>query len=223
MKRLSLLSIISLSLVAAGVVPLLNADPVKLRTEVTFSQPTEIPGLVLEPGTYVMKVPDPVTHRDMVGFYNPDESHLYKLVRAIPAYRLDVTDKTVITFEERANGAPEAIKKWFTPSDHHGYEFVYSKAETLPRVAENTPPPAPSRPAAPAAVAAPQPASRLVAKTPPPQQPVQVAQAKPAPTPAQAPAQPAPRELPKTASDLPLLFEAGAVLIFAGLCLRVKA
>ncbi len=219
MKRLFLFSIISLGFVAIGALPLLKADPVKFRTEVTFSQPLEVPGLVLQAGTYVMKVPDPVTHRDMVGFYNPDESHLYKLVRAIPAYRNFVTDKTVITFEERAHGAPEAIKTWFYPDERWGYEFVYPKAETLPQVAENTPPPAPVQPAAPAPAVTPQPAPRPVAQTPAPQQPVEVAQATPPP----AAPQPAPQQLPKTASEFPLALEAGGFLILAGLCLRLKA
>lgn len=203
-----------------GLIPALQADPVKHMTKVTFGAPTEIPGLVLSAGTYVMKVPDPYTHRDMVGFYNPDESHLYKLVRTVPAYRTNLTDKTVITFEERANGAPEAIHQWFYPDTHWGYEFVYSKAEALPQVAETTPPPPP------AVTPAPQPAPQPVAQTPPPPAPapVEVAQAAPPPAPAAAPAPaPAPAELPKTASDYPLVLSAGVLLIGAGLFLRVKA
>jgi hypothetical protein len=219
MKRLSLLSITTcLGFVAVGMIPSLRADPVKHRTEVTFSGPTEIPGTVLNPGTYVMKVPDPYSHADMVGFYNPDESHLYKLVRTIPAYRVNITDKTVITFEERANGAPQAIHKWFTPDDHYGYEFIYPKAETLPQVAEATPPPPP------AVTPAPRPAPQPVAQTPPPAPPapVQVAQATPPPArPAPAPA-PA-KELPKTASDYPLVLSAGIFLLAAGVFLRLKA
>jgi hypothetical protein len=102
----------------------LNGDPVKKRTEVTFNQPVEIPGMVLIPGDYVVKIPDPVTHADMVGFYNTDETHLYKLVRTIPAYRLDATDKTEFAYEERAGGAPMAIKTWFYGGDNWGREFV---------------------------------------------------------------------------------------------------
>lgn len=222
MKRLSLVSLITwLGFVAVGVIPALRADPVKHATTVTFGAPTEIPGMVLSPGTYVMKVPDPYTHRDMVGFYNPDESHLFKLVRTIPAYRVNVTDKTVITFEERANGAPEAIHKWFYPDDHYGYEFVYAKAETLPQVAEATAPPPP------AVTPAPQPAPQPVAQTPPPPAPApaEVAQATPPPAPAREPAPaPAPaKELPKTASDYPLVLTAGLLLLAAGLGLRLKA
>lgn len=223
MKRLSVLSIVTcLGFVAVGVIPALQADPVKHATTVTFGAPTEIPGMVLSPGTYVMKVPDPYTHRDMVGFYNPDESHLYKLVRTIPAYRLNVTDKTSITFEERANGAPEAIHKWFYPDDHWGYEFVYSKAEALPQVAEATPPPPPAVTPAPQ----PQPAPQPVAQTPPPPPPappVEVAQAAPPPAPAPQPAPAPAQELPKTASDYPLVLSAGVLLLAGGLWLRVKA
>lgn len=226
MKRLSLFSISCSSVLCAGVallmvLPSLNADPVKKRTEVTFSQPTEIPGMVLEAGTYVMKIPDPYTHSDMVGFYNPTESHLYKLVRTIPAYRMNRTDKTVITFEERAAGAPEAIHTWFFPSEHYGREFVYSKAEAVTPVtqtiAQSTPPPAP-----PAVTERPAPVAQTPA--PAPQQPVEVAQATPPPAPAATPAPSTePKELPKTASPYPGFLAAGGFLLLAGLALRLKA
>jgi len=206
----------------AVLIPIMKADPVKKRTEVTFSAPTEIPGMVLAPGTYVMKVPDPVTHADMVGFYNPKESHLFKLVRTVPAYRTRVTDRTVITFEERANGAPEAIKTWFYPDDNWGREFVYGKAKTLPVAAVEPQPPAP----APQAAAAPAPATPAptpAVKAPP----VQIAQAQPQSQPQSAPASsapaPAPQQLPKTASNLPLIFGAGAFLVLTGLYLRLTA
>jgi hypothetical protein len=49
----------------------------------------------------------------------------------IPAYRLDVTDQSAITFEERTKGAPMAIKTWFYPGDNWGREFVYGQAASL--------------------------------------------------------------------------------------------
>jgi len=40
---------------------------------------------------------------------NKDESHVYAIILAIPNYRLKATDKTVMTFAERAAGDPQAL------------------------------------------------------------------------------------------------------------------
>ena len=230
MKKLSLFFLAGG--LAVATLPGLQADPVKKATTITFSQPVEIPGMVLEPGTYVMKVPDPYTHQWEVGFYNRNESHLYKLVRTVPAYRpqLNNDGRTVITFQERAAGAPQALDTWFFPGDYYGRQFVYGKAQPI-SLAENTPPPA-----AAAAITQPEPQPTVETQqqseniqqsevTTPPQEPQEIAQATPPPPPpvAEQPAPaPAPQELPQTGSNLPLIFGAGSFLALAGLMLRVR-
>jgi LPXTG-motif cell wall-anchored protein len=47
---------------------------------------------------------------------------------AIPDYRLTPTDQTVIKFNEVRRGAPEPIRAWFYPGNTVGQEFVYPKA-----------------------------------------------------------------------------------------------
>src|SRR6185369_6188468 len=100
------------------------------RTSVTFSGPVEIPGAgaqVLPAGTYVFRLLDSQSDRHIVQVFNEDESHLYATILAIPNYRLQATDKTVMTFAERAAGEPQAIRAWFYPGDNSGQEFVYPK------------------------------------------------------------------------------------------------
>jgi len=46
---------------------------------------------------------------------------------AIPNTRLKRSDKTVITFRERPNGEPPALRAWFYPDAQWGDEFVYGK------------------------------------------------------------------------------------------------
>jgi hypothetical protein len=197
-------------------VPLiLNGDPVKKRTEVTFNQPVEIPGMILEAGTYTIKIPDPTSHADMVGFYNLDETQVYKLVRTIPAYRLDVTDTTAIALEERAKGAPLAIKTWFYPGDNWGREFVYEKAKPAP-VTEAV--------AEPAAEAPPEPVAAEVAPTPAftpaPAAEAPEARAEFAELALPPPLEPTPtaplEELPKTASPLLLIALLGVSSLILG-------
>ena len=201
--------------------PLLHADAWDRRTVVTFHQPVEIPRVVLGPGTYVVKLVNSLSDRDIVQFLNERENHVFATVLAIPDYEPNmVRDHSVFTFEERAANAPQALKTWFYPGDNWGEEFVYPKSETV----RTAPPPTtlsprPTPPEQPRAAAPPAPASAPIiaqnAAPPPPapRPPVEVAQAQPAPAPA--------KELPKTGSTLPLIALIGAFAVASGAALRV--
>jgi hypothetical protein len=95
------------------------------KTIVTFSAPVEIPGKALPAGTYVFKLLDSTSNRNIVQIFDKDEKQLYATVLAIPDYREKPADKPVIRFEERPSDSPEAIKDWFYPGDQYGVQFVY--------------------------------------------------------------------------------------------------
>src|SRR5881394_3075069 len=104
------------------------------KTTVTFNEPVEIPGVnaqVLPAGVYVFRLLDSLSDRHIVQVFNKDESHIYATILAVPNYRLRATDKTVMTFAERAAGDPQAIRAWFYPGDNWGQEFVYPKRRAL--------------------------------------------------------------------------------------------
>lgn len=110
------------------------------RTSVTFNAPVEIPGVgaqVLPAGTYVFRLLDSLADRHIVQIFNKDESHLFATILAIPNYRLRATDKTVMTFAERAAGDPQAIRAWFYPGDNSGQEFVYPRKRAV-EIAKST-------------------------------------------------------------------------------------
>ena len=226
MKHSNLSRLALFGLACALMAPTTKADPVYKRTEVTFKQPVEIPGMVLMPGTYVMKLLDPYMDRSIVRFYNAQENHMYAMVFAVPDYRLTPTDHTVITFEERAHNAPQAIKEWFPAGDNWGEEFIYPKPQQIAAsVTPATPQPLQSRPTAIAPT--PAPAAKPVETPAPaaqvqPKQPVEIAQAQPVPAPNKpvAPVTEQKKELPKTASDLPMVTLFGAALVLAGAILR---
>jgi hypothetical protein len=114
-----------------------QADDWKRKTKVTFSAPVEIPGVhlkgwgVLPAGTYIFKILDSQSDRHIVQIFNADETIVYATVLAIPNYRLQATDKTVITFRERPTGQPEALRAWFYPGRNWSEEFVYPKAKAM--------------------------------------------------------------------------------------------
>lgn len=214
--------------VALTVAPQVKADTFDKKSIITFSEPFEVPGVdaqVLPAGTYVFKIFDSWSDRNIVQIFSADETHVYTTILAIANYRLKATDKTVLTFGERAAGQPEAIKAWFYPGQTWGQEFVYPKkrAIELAKIVKE------SVLAMPIETTAAMPVETLrsvpVAAIKPTGDEIPVAQVVQAP-PAAAVAQ-APRatlvaeNLPKTASSLPLFALAGALSLFAGFALLI--
>ena len=227
-------------LVGAALATGARADDWNRKTVVTFSAAVEIPGVhlagwgVLPAGTYVFKILDSTSDRHIVQIFNKEETTVYATILAIPNYRLQATDKTVMTFRERPAGEPEALRAWFYPGKNWGEEFVYPKAQAIEFAKTSTTPvlemPASvaveaAKPEEPKVIAelkqtpvtAVEPSGKEVeiaqAVTPPPAAETLVAQATP-------PAEPA---LPKTASPLPLIALVGLLALGGGLTLRAVA
>lgn len=95
------------------------------KTVVTFNNPVQIPGKVLPAGTYVFKVLDSSSSRDIVQIFDKDEKRLIATTLAVPNYRLQPSGKPIVTFDERPPGTPMAVKAWFYPGDNYGHQFVY--------------------------------------------------------------------------------------------------
>src|SRR5260370_11963890 len=108
------------------------ADEYSQSTKLTFSAPVEIPGQVLTAGTYWFTLMDSPSDRDIVQIWNEDRSQLVATVLAIPDYRLQPADKTIITFDERPADQPEAIQAWFYPGENFGHEFLYPNTRAVP-------------------------------------------------------------------------------------------
>ena len=123
-----------------GTLPRASADEWDQKTIVTFSNPVEIPGQVLSPGTYVFKLADSQSDRNIVQVFSEDQTHLYGTFLTIPDERLRPSGKTIITFDERTAGSPEAVRSWFYPGESYGHDFVYPKAKAVALAkANNTP------------------------------------------------------------------------------------
>src|ERR1700687_5913482 len=105
-----------MALMGGLLAPGVKADDWNRKTVMTFSGPVEIPGVhlvgwgVLPAGTYVFKILDSSSDRHIVQIFSADEKTVYATILAIPNYRLKVTDKTVITFRERAAGEAGALR-----------------------------------------------------------------------------------------------------------------
>src|SRR5271165_5867544 len=236
MKLLKGLGIaLCLAVLCVLVVPTATADDWNRKTVITFSGPVEVPGVGqhnLPAGTYVFKILDSQSDRHIVQIFNQDETQVYATILAIPNYRLQATEKTVITFRERPAGEPEALRAWFYPGRNWGEEFVYPKARAV-ELATTTNTPVLFTPAEiPVEVAAPiksageavvvQLKQAPVLAIQPSGQEVEVAQVVTPPPDLAAVAEQTQSEkvLPATATSLPLLGLLGLLALISALVLR---
>ena len=106
-----------------------DADQWNKKTILTINQPLQIPGEVLQPGKYVVKLADSAANRHIVQVYSGDESRVLATVLGIPNYRLKPTGASEFSFWETPKGTPSALRAWFYPGDNFGQEFAYPKQE----------------------------------------------------------------------------------------------
>jgi len=225
MTKLQMKMILLAGLAAATLLPAARADEWNQKTVVTFSAAVEVPGQVLPAGTYVFKVANSHSNRHIVQVFNKNENQLFGTFLAIPNYRPRPSDKTIIRFEERAAGEPQAVKAWFYPNRNYGHEFVYPKTEAVALAkANNTP--VPSMPELPPNTTKPAPSMRapqivalyavpLKAEKPSGEE-VELAEVS-------APPAELPASLPKTASPTPLIGLIGLLSLGTAATLRLAA
>jgi len=101
-----------------------HADEADQATEITFSQPIQVPGQILPAGTYLFQLAN-TDDLKVVQIFSPDRMHLYATLQTIPT-ESQVPDDSTVTIAEQGAGKPDVLLKWFYPGDEMGHEFVYS-------------------------------------------------------------------------------------------------
>ena len=137
-------SLISSACAAAAVLTLSAAptlaqgQPLDSRTEFTFNQPIELPGVTLPPGTYVFRFVDATTGRKVMQVQAKDASNkTYGMFLTISAERPRPSDDAELRFLETPAGQPAAVKTWWYPGQTIGREFIYPKSQAR-RLAQAT-------------------------------------------------------------------------------------
>ena len=128
---------------AAAVLLTMSATPalaqtMDSRTEFTFNQPVEMPGVTLPPGTYIFRFVDATTGRKVMQVQAKDASSKnYGLFMTISAQRPRASDDAELRFLETPAGQPAAVKTWWYPGNTIGREFIYPKSQAV-RLAKAT-------------------------------------------------------------------------------------
>ena len=185
-------------------------------TRMTFSAPVELPGVTLPAGTYTFRLADPRGDggRHIVQILDEKDEKIVATVMAMPARRLKSEEVNVVTFREEAAsaGKPSAIRFWYYPNDIMGQEFAYPKERAVALAAAIGEPVLAVEGEQITRVEPAEPVAPEVPVAPPVTTEVPVAAPEPEPVGTTG------RELPRTASDLPivgligLLALAGAML-----------
>ena len=126
-KTVTKVATFAFALFATSLGPLAKADEWNKKTVVTTHQPIQIQGNVLEPGQYVMKLLNSSSDRHVLQIFNADETKLELTIFGTPAYRVEPTADTRLTFSEMQDGQPPALRSWFYPGDNSGLEFSLAR------------------------------------------------------------------------------------------------
>lgn len=138
MKRVTLIAaalVMAVLAVLAGGVAAQETNTSE-RTFLTFSGAVEMPGVTLQPGTYVFKLAD-TPSRNVVQVWDAEEKNMIGHWLFVQAERPEVTSENVVMFKEQPAGTTPAVQFWYFPGERIGKEFIYPKDQAL-RIAART-------------------------------------------------------------------------------------
>jgi LPXTG-motif cell wall-anchored protein len=170
--KTAFLSVVVTGLLATMTPSPVGATPYDNLTYLTFNRSVQVPGAMLDPGTYRFHLADADSGRMVVQVLSHDGSAVFAMFHTIPDSRTKVTEETTVTFRETPSGVPPAIKSLFYGGEHRGYQFLYGKGWPIVTRTELPQPPVtytytpPPMVEAPAPVAAPEPAPLAYEATP---------------------------------------------------------
>jgi hypothetical protein len=106
------------------------------KTRMTFTGAVEMPGVTLQPGTYVFRLADSPT-RNVVQVLDEGEKNMIGQWTFVQAERPRVTEDTLVMFKETREGSTPAVQFWYFPGEKIGKEFIYPK-DQAERIAART-------------------------------------------------------------------------------------
>ena len=116
-----------LALTLVGLVPNARADESNKATQLTFSQPVELPGnVVLPAGTYWFLAPLNLNEGQTVQVFNADRTKLLDTVQTVSEDRMNPTNNTQLTFGTISSRQPVMLMSWFYAGETIGYQFLCS-------------------------------------------------------------------------------------------------
>jgi hypothetical protein len=95
------------------------------KSTLTIDRQVEFPGIILEPGTYIVKLKEAGEKRSQVLILNQDETQTLATLLAVPDHRMRPEDQSEFMYHEVKGDGPAPVRSWFFSGDLVGLEFVY--------------------------------------------------------------------------------------------------
>jgi hypothetical protein len=121
----------ALSIIFAGGA---RADDYNKKTVVTFTEPVQIPGQVLAPGTYVFMLLNSPANRNVVEIWNTDQNHLFASLETNSETHWPPPDRPIYTPDhskfqlEEQRGGLMVLRSFYFPGYLEGQEFIYNSS-----------------------------------------------------------------------------------------------
>lgn len=213
------------TILAVAAAPAAFAQSEREQSNFTITEPLDVGTFTLQPGTYNIQVVQIDANRNMIRVMDTDQKKLYTtvLTRPYPILMSDVIPESRYVVWATPPGQPSVLRTWFPRDRSIGHEIVFSetRAKELAALANDRVIAVPDKVAeteyrtAPLYVVTPdrqvKPYEPKLAAVEPKPAPLQVAETRPA------------RELPGTASRVPLFAALGLLSLGAALGLGALA
>jgi hypothetical protein len=124
------LQVLAISLVAMMAVPALAQSPE--ASTLPVSEPLDVGGTILQPGTYLIRVVAPRADRNKVQITSLDRQTIYATVLTVP-HELEPNEEipsSTFVYFPAGEGQPRALRTWFAPdpASGGGHDIVYDEA-----------------------------------------------------------------------------------------------
>jgi hypothetical protein len=207
--------------------PVAYAQSDRENSTFTVTEPLEVGGFTLPPGTYLIKVVMLANNRNTIQVSNVEETKVFANVLATP-HPIRANEEVPLsryTYYATAAGQPKALRTWFARDTANGQDIIYPKRRAMELAAAAKEP----------VIFIPDEAKETEYKTVPlivvtPDQtlkpyeaPVVVVQKAPEPAPVVVAEASPEKELPRTASHVPLYAALGLLSLGAAFGLRAFA
>ena len=101
------------------------------KSTLSTHKQVEFPGIVLEPGIYIIRLKDGGEKRSIVEIRNRDESQILATVLAVPDHQQRPDDNSEFLYFKAAGSNPTPVRTWFYSGDLIGLQFVYPKTRAM--------------------------------------------------------------------------------------------
>jgi hypothetical protein len=220
MIRTKLLTAVSLILALIGLAGSARAQFWQRdKSTLSVTNAVRVPGAVLQPGTYAIRVVDSAYDRNIVQITSPDGNQIYATIIGTPDEHTTSRPNTEFVFYQDADGKPIALRSWWAGDERFGQDFLYSSEEAaqISRLARENVPQLTSE----MSTALAHKVSGQAANPPANVEPQETtSESKPEAT---TNGNETPKTLPRTASDTPLLLAIGLLALGAAVTLRLRS